>query len=354
MDMANILLFLLLLLVGATFVVALIAVLRRGEARAKDLAALHAATNEQFKALREEMSTVRQQLSEGMSNVSTQVQAFGAVSEQLGELKEATGRLFDIGKNISSLQEILGSPKIRGGMGEVMLSKLLAEVLPPDFYDLQYIFAGTNERVDAIIRLEGRMVPIDAKFPLENFRKMLQATDEKEKISSRKQFLRDVKGHIDNIASKYIRPDQGTYDFAMMYIPAENVYYQAVISEDALVGDETLIAYAATRHVILVSPNSFYAYLLVVVQGLRGLEIERTAQDILARLTALQGEFGKVQSALNTLGGHIGHAYNKFQEVSNLADRFEGKLSDTARLSPVSTVGMIEGGESGQGAPSPM
>lgn len=149
-------------------------------------------------------------------------QVVGAVQGKLGELSQASMRILEVGKDIAGLQEILRAPKLRGGLGEILLGDLLAQMLPQANYHLQYEFRS-KQKVDAVVKSGNQLVPVDAKSPLENFRKIL-GVSETEKTVARRQFVRDVKKHIDDIANKYILPDEGTYDFALMYIPAENVY----------------------------------------------------------------------------------------------------------------------------------
>src|ERR1044072_2800824 len=171
-------------------------------------------------------------------------------------------------------------------MGEIWLAELIAQMIPKEKYKLQYRFK-TGEVCDAVITLrDGLMLPIDAKFSLENFSKLLKAP-EIEWEGYRKQFASDVKKRVDEIAKKYILPQEGTMEFAFMYVPAENVYYQAFIQEE---DNLHLLQYAFNKKVIPVSPSSFYAYLQVIFFGLRGLEIERSAKEIHQQLTGLQGE----------------------------------------------------------------
>ena len=183
-------------------------------------------------------------------------QALTSVSRDLGALQEATRKVEEVGRNMSSLQDLLRAPKMRGGLGEFFLADLLTQILPSDFFTLQYGFSD-GERVDAAIRLRDRVVPVDSKFPLENFRKMGQAATDQERSDWRKVFVRDVRQHIDAIAEKYIRPGEGTYDFALMYIPAENVYYEAIIKEDSVADERGIFQHALRRRVIPVSPKSF-------------------------------------------------------------------------------------------------
>jgi DNA recombination protein RmuC len=250
--------------------------------------------------------------------------AVSAVSGQLGALAEATRRLEQVGRDVAGLEQILRAPKIRGGLGEILLERLLGEILPADAYRLQHGFRS-GEKVDAVIAVAGRLVPIDSKFPLENFRRMIEETDEGRRAATRRTFLRDVRSRADEIAKKYILPDEGTFDFALMYIPAENVYYEVVVRED---GEEGLLGHALSRRVVPVSPNSFYAYLQVILLGLRGLRIEQNAREILGMLTRLRGDAERFRDAFDTLGRHLTNARNKYDEATTTLARFEAKLDD--------------------------
>jgi DNA recombination protein RmuC len=257
-------------------------------------------------------------------------QASRAVSEvhgQLGALGEATRRMEQVGRDIAGLEQILRAPKIRGGFGEVLLERLLAEILPTDAYRLQHGFRS-GDKVDAAVVLGGRLVPIDSKFPLENFRRMVEEPDEDRRRQARRVFLRDVRNRVDEVARKYILPDEGTFDFALMYIPAENVYYEVILREET--GDDSLLGYALGRRVIPVSPNSFYAYLQVILLGLRGLRIEQNAREILSTLGRLQVDATRLREHFDTLGRHITNAKNKYDEAATSLARLEGKLEDVA------------------------
>lgn len=232
------------------------------------------------------------------------------VQNRLGELQHATQTMVGIGKDIASLQDILRSPKLRGGLGEFLLEQLLAQILPEENFTLQYAFRD-GSKVDAVIRMGDGLIPVDAKFPLENFRRYLEEKDEEKQQQSRKQFMSDVRKRVDEIASKYILPQEGTYDFALMYIPAENVYYEILIKGDSQ--KESLSEYAQKRHVIPVSPNSLYAYLGVIAKGLRGLKIERSASVILESLQQLENDFRKVMDDFEKIGGHFTNAQSAYE-----------------------------------------
>ena len=245
------------------------------------------------------------------------IKVFGELKERLGELTQRTKDIQEVGKNISSLQEILRSPKPRGGLGEILLERLLADSLPVDFYDLQYKFRN-GETVDAVVRIGGNLVPIDAKFPLEDFERMVAAESDEELVNSRRQFTRTIKKHIDDVA-KYILPDENTFDFALMYVPAENIYYETILQSD-------IYSECLQKKVFLVSPNSFNAYLQAIVLGLKGLRIERATREILGRLERLQGDLKNFQDDYDTLGGHIQHAARKYDDAARKLTRLGDKL----------------------------
>jgi DNA recombination protein RmuC len=251
------------------------------------------------------------------------VAVFGELKERLGELTQRTKSIEEAGKNISSLQEILRAPKPRGGLGELLLERLLADSLPRDFYDLQWRFRS-GESVDAVVRIGGNLVPIDAKFPLEDFERMIAAESDEERAVIRKQFARTVKKHIDGVA-KYILPDENTFDFALMYVPAENIYYETICHSD-------IYSDCVRKKVFLVSPNSFNAYLQAIVLGLKGLRIERATREILGRLERLQGDFNNFEHDYETLGGHLHRATTKYEEAAAKLTRLGDKLQLAGEL----------------------
>ena len=288
--------------------------------------------------LRQVTAEVNQRLQDGMALMQDAQKTMGqrledasrAVTEvhgQLGALGEATRRMEQVGRDISGLEQILRAPKIRGGFGETLLERLLAEILPTDAYRLQHSFRS-GDKVDAAILVAGRLVPVDSKFPLENFRRMLEEPDEERRRPSRRAFLKDFRNRVDEIARKYIVPDENTFDFALMYIPAENVYYEVILRDEA--GDDSLLGYALSRRVVPVSPNSFYAYLQVILLGLRGLRIEQNAREILGVLGRLQADAARLREHFDTLGRHITNAKNKYDETTTSLARLEGKIEDVA------------------------
>jgi DNA recombination protein RmuC len=298
-----------------------------GQVQATVEARLHDVTVEVNRRLQEGMHFMQDAQTAIGQRLEQASRAVSEVHGQLGTLTEATRRMEQVGRDIAGLEQILRAPKIRGGFGELLLERLLAELLPAATYQLQHAFRG-GDKVDAVITVAGRMVPIDSKFPLENFRRMLEEPDEERRRQIRRTFLRDVRMQVDEIAKKYILPDEGTFDFALMYIPAENVYYEVILKDET--GEDSLLSHALERHVIPVSPNSFYAYLQVILLGLRGLRIEQNAHELLGGLTRLQGDVGRFREHFDTLGRHITNAKNKYDEAATTFTRFEAKLEDVA------------------------
>ena len=277
--------------------------------------------NERLKENAEVLHKTQQNMGERLDNAA---RAVGSVQKSLGGLEEANRRIYEVGKDIASLQDILRAPKLRGGLGEFFLHDLLAQILPPEHFSTQYRFRS-GEKVDAVIRLGPSLVPVDAKFPLENFKRITEAATDEDKSRAKKQFVVDVKKHIDAIAAKYILPDEGTYDFALMYIPAENVYYETIIRDEAP-AEKSLCHHAMSQRVIPVSPNSFYAYLQAIVLGFKGMKIEDRAKEILQYLGRLQGDFARFRDEFALLGKHVGHAQSSYQNADRRLEQFSQKL----------------------------
>ncbi len=251
-------------------------------------------------------------------------QLVGQMQKSLGTLEEASRRIFDVGKDISSLQEIFRAPKLRGGLGEFFLEDLLRQVLPARHFAMQHRFKS-GEKVDAVIRLGEGLVPVDSKFPLENFRRARHAGGAEERIKAERQFTADVKKHIDAVALKYILPDEQTFDFALMYIPAEAVYYETMIRYDGG-REKSLGEYALGRRVIPVSPSSFYAYLQAIVVGLRGMKIEERAKEMSVHFSQLQGDLGRFGEEFGLIGRHLQHAQSAYQGGERRLDQVLQKM----------------------------
>jgi len=288
----------------------------------EQLRVINEQVNQQLQLVNQQLQNSSGQIGQRLDSAATVI---GEVRENIGRLSKASEQIYEVGKNIATLQEILRPPKLRGGLGEQFLGELLSQILPPEFFTLQYQFSS-GERVDAVVRLGEKLVPIDSKFPLDNFRRIIESRTEDERRTYQKTFHKDVKKHIDDIASKYIVPQEGTYDFALLYIPAENVYYETITKDESFGEEKGILNYALGRRVIPVSPNSFYAYLQVIVLGLKGLQIEKGAEKILTLLASLKKDLGGFQEDFQLVGKHITNAMNKFEEARRRLDKFNFKL----------------------------
>jgi len=282
--------------------------------------------NEQLNSRLKDSSEVLQKSQESVGQrLDNAARVVAEVQGKLGKLEEANLRIFEVGKDIRSLQEILKAPKLRGSLGEYFLSDLLSQILPREHYELQHAFKN-GEKVDAAIRLGDKWVPVDAKFPLENFQRILAAEQEADKKPFKKLFVSDVKKHIDAIAQKYIRPDEDTFDFALMYVPAENVYYEIIIKDDLSEGEHKLANYAMARRVIPVSPNTLYVYLHTIVLGLKGLTIEKAAKEILNGLARLGTDLSKISESFRKVGVHLNNAQGAFEDAEGRLGKFGDKI----------------------------
>lgn len=290
-------------------------------------------SDETTKLLTQIISDMRGSMDKNASSMVDQnriiSQRLDKAAEVISGVQKSIGEMTELGRGMRELQEFLRSPKLRGQIGEAGLKDLLGQALPKQHFHLQYAFKS-GEIVDAALQLEKGIIPIDAKFPMENFRKMSKSNDEKEQELNRKLFVSDVKKHIDAISTKYIRPSEGTLDFALMYIPSEPVYYEI------LTNSPDLDDYAYSKRVRPVSPNTLYAYLRAIIMSLEGSKIEAKAGQILAALREIGDETGKFGDSLSVLTRHIKNAASSTDDVNS---RF-------ARLSSrISTVQSIEGKE---------
>ena len=257
------------------------------------------------------------------------------INQRLGKVGEATAQVLEHSKDLKRLEQVLRPPKARGGFGELLLENLLRDRLPPDSFSLQYGFSS-GERVDAVVRVE-KLIPIDAKFPLDNYERLVEADDEGARNLHERAFARDVKGHVDAIAGKYIRPGDGTFDFALMYLPAEGIYYELVCGKTG-----GLLQYAHGKRVFPVSPTTLYTQLQVIALGLKGLQIEETAHEVMAYVAQLRSDFVKFKDDFDLVGKHLGHAHAKYGEAERRLDRFEGRLDEASERQPAETIELQE------------
>ena len=241
----------------------------------------------------------------------------------ISQVQKNIGEFSEIGRGMRDLQEFLNSPKLRGNMGESVLKELLKQFLPNGSFELQYVFRS-GEKVDAAIKTSGGIIPIDSKFPMENFRKMSGDDEVIKKLASR-YFVSDVKKHIDDISKKYILVDEGTVDYALMYIPSESIYYEIVNNSD-------LFDYSTEKRILMVSPSTFYAYMKAILMSFEGQKIEAQAKEILSSLRAIQKDYEKAQDNLGILQKHLTNAYNMMGNVFSSFAQLGQKISTTNKL----------------------
>ncbi|OGK13399.1 hypothetical protein A3A93_01895 [Candidatus Roizmanbacteria bacterium RIFCSPLOWO2_01_FULL_38_12] len=245
-------------------------------------------------------------------------------AEVISGVQKSIGEFSEIGRSMQELQEFLQSPKLRGNIGEQVLKELLSQSLPPDIYKLQYSFKN-GQTVDAIIKTSQGLIPIDSKFPISNFKNMINENDKDKKEKIKKEFMTDVKKHMKSISQKYILTSEGTIDYALMYVPSESVYYEIINS----VG---LYDYAAQQKIVPVSPLSFYAYLKVILISFEGQRIQSQAKEILAIIKSMEKDYEKTDSALSLLSKHVNNAYNQTSEVNRHLNSIGQKIQSTSTI----------------------
>lgn len=245
-------------------------------------------------------------------------------AQVIGELKKEAGTFSEVSKNMRDLQDYLKSPKLRGNIGEQVLSDLITQIFPKGNFFLQYQFKS-GDKVDAAIKTDAGILCIDSKFPMENFQKIANSQNDAEKEIARKELKRDVKKHIDDISKKYILPEEQTMDFALMYLPSESVYYEVV-------NETELMEYARARRVYPVSPTTLYANLQTILLSFQGKKIEQKSKEVFALLRAAQKDYEKVDNALSILSRHITNAYNGMSSVVSSFTLLGQKLSSTKEI----------------------
>ena len=288
------------------------------------LGELRAANAQALLDLRSEMQrslgATEQQL---LTQSGTTQRTLSDLGVKLATLGEQSARIGDLAKDVGSLHDLFRAPKLRGGFGELLLERLLADNLPASAFELQYGYRD-GSRVDAIVRFAERIVPIDAKFPIESFNAMAAAANDAERAPRRRAFIQQVKRHVDAVA-KYISPADGTIDYAFLYFPAEGVYYEAVIVEPEL------REYCSERRVLPTSPNTLVAYLQMVSLGLRGLAMEERSRELNESLRRAALELEKFRVGYDVLGDHLKNATKKHSESIRGLDRAADAIEAVGR-----------------------
>ncbi|MGH9712352.1 MAG: DNA recombination protein RmuC [Candidatus Acidiferrales bacterium] len=292
--------------------------------------------NHLMQSVTQQLGQVRQELQSGVASsgklasdaqiaMSQQLQASSEairkITVQLAEVQQS-GR--DLSQASQTLQTVLGGAKTRGLLGEVALERLLADALPQNAYEMQFRFVSTGAIVDAVVRSNDRLLPIDSKFPLDAYRKLVDSPED-----ARREFGQAVRKHADSIAEKYILPDEQTYDFALMFIPSEGVYYELLMTEDQKYGK--LDEYCRTKRVFPVSPNTFYACLSAVAISLQGQKIEENARHMLAHIAGLEKQFDSFAEVYDKLGTHLRHAQMSYEDADSRLARARNSLEQMAQ-----------------------
>ncbi|MBW3538066.1 DNA recombination protein RmuC [Candidatus Parcubacteria bacterium] len=248
-------------------------------------------------------------------------------------VQQELGKMAEIGRSMKELQDFLRSPKLRGNVGEQVLRDLLQQMIPKRNFDLQYGFKS-GEKVDAIVKTKNGLIPIDAKFPMENFTRAFAADNEDDKAKARHEFTKDVRKHLNSIARKYILPAEGTVDFALMYVPSESIYYEIICNTD-------LQNTGIEQKVYMVSPNTFYYFLQTIMLALEGEKVEEKAKLVLQALKGIQQDARKFGGELDVVGGHLTRAKNAMEGATASYGRLSNKIETTGQLQS-GTVELIE------------
>lgn len=248
-----------------------------------------------------------------------------SATELMVSVQKNLGEMSEIGRGIKSLQDFLQSPKLRGGIGEEVMQDMIGQSFPKNAFHFQYSFKS-GVKVDAVIKTEAGLLCIDSKFPLSNFNLMIKGETDVIRNQAKKDFISDVKKHISGISQKYILPEEGTMDFALMFVPSESVYYEVVNSEE-------IMKDARLDRVYPVSPTTFSAHLQVILNSYQGKSLAEKTKVIFALLHAIQKDYSKMEDNLSVLNRHLTNAYNQIGNVTSQFNSLGQKLERTRRLS---------------------
>lgn len=283
-------------------------------------------------ALTEWLKSIQSSLTSSNQNITSTLQrSYGDLHDRLdmaskviGELKKEAGTFSEIGRSMQDLQKFLQSPKLRGNIGEEVLKDLISQMFPKNSFNLQFGFKS-GAIVDAAIKTGAGILPIDSKFPMENFQKMVKAKQKAERKMHKRALVRDVRKHIRDISNKYILPEEDTLDFALMYIPSEAVYYEIVNLTE-------LINYARESRVYPVSPTTLYSHLQTILLSFEGQKIESRSKQVFSILRGVQKDYSKLDDNLGILNRHLTNAYNQMSNAQLSLNSLGQKISSTQTL----------------------
>ncbi|MFC1711156.1 DNA recombination protein RmuC [Patescibacteria group bacterium] len=281
---------------------------------------------DQSKTLHQVLSTTNKNITDSLHHsTKTMNQRLDNASSYIAQVAKEVGQMSEIGRSMKELQDFLKSPKLRGNIGEEVLKDLISQMFPKNSFNLQYTFKS-GEKVDAALKTEAGILPIDSKFPMESFQKMVKGDTKEVREKMKKVFSRDVQKHIKDISKKYILPEEGTMDFALMYVPSESVYYE-------IVNIPKLTDFARKSRVYPVSPTTLYAHLQMILLSFEGKKIEARSREVFKMLRAIKKDYEKTENVLEVLGKHINNAYNQFSNVLKSFSLLGQKLSSTQSIS---------------------
>jgi DNA recombination protein RmuC len=319
---------------------------------AAQLQAVAGQLNHLMQGVTQQLGQVRQELMSGVAStgqlnaeaqrdvakqLKSSTDALVQMSQKVGEMQQTSQ---DLSKATQTLQSVLGGAKTRGTLGEVTLERLLADALPQTAYATQYRFASTGAIVDAIVHSGERLLPIDSKFPLEAYRRLAEEGDE-----ARRDFSVAVRKHADSIADKYILPDEHTFDYALMFVPSESIYYELLMTEDSKYG--RLEEYCRAKRIYPVSPNSCCAFLSAVAVSLQGQKIEENARHLLANLAGVTRQVEAFTDVYDKLGTHLRHAQQSYEDADSKLTRARNSLEQMSQGAlPEAAPKALEGGSS--------
>lgn len=291
------------------------------------LKSMQSSIDQTNKTLNDAMRTTSSEMTRTLQENNKQInERLTKAAEVIRDVSREVGQMSEIGRSMRELQDFLKSPKLRGNIGEEVLKDLISQTFPKNSFNLEYQFSS-GEKVDAAIKTDAGILPIDSKFPMENFQKMVKAENQTEKDSFKKEFIKDVKRHIDSIAKKYILPEEGTMDFCLMYIPSEPVYYE-------IADNPQILDYARKKRIYAVSPTTLYAHLQVILLSYEGKKIETKSREVFAMLRGLKVDYEKVNENLGVLGRHIGNASAQFSNVTTSFQKMGKKLNTSPEIEP--------------------
>lgn len=271
--------------------------------------------NQNIGSMNEKIDKTTEAINERLTNAA---KVIGAVQKELGTVQERF-------KGFEEFNELL-HPKMRGNIGEKILADMIAQVFPNEAYILQHKFRG-GDTVDAVIKTQAGLVPIDSKFPLENFKQLTRATTDEERKLATREFVKMVKKHIDDISKKYVLPDEGTVNFGVMYVPSENIYYH-ILTDD----ENDLLDYAKNKNVLMTSPHGFFNFLRIILMGLERNKLQEQAQKIWDILKGVQQESVKFGETLGVVSRHVTNAKNAMDTAHAGYDKLHGKLDQVKLL----------------------